>query len=211
MAWPAAYDLLTMSNIAAIQGDFDRAAAPCRESLELTWAIGDRRNFAIGLALFGRIVAARGDPERGARLCGAVNVLLDATGAILTPVGRAGYEAALTMARAALGDAAVEAALTAGRTMQPQEVLAEINRDLAQATGIADGDRAMGSERELGLTPREVEILRLLPQGLTNAEMADALFVSPRTVQTHLTHLYGKLGVEGRAGAITIAVRHGIS
>ena len=46
-----------------------------------------------------------------------------------------------------------------------------------------------------GLAQREAEVLRLLPRGLSNAEIAEELFVSPRTVQTHLTNLYGKLGV----------------
>ena len=61
-----------------------------------------------------------------------------------------------------------------------------------------------------GLTSREVDVLRLLPRGLSNAEIADALFVSPRTVQTHLSNLYGKLGVGGRAEAIAYAVGHGL-
>ena len=59
------------------------------------------------------------------------------------------------------------------------------------------------------LTPREVEILRLLPHGLSTPEIADALFISPRTVQTHLTNLYAKLGVSGRAEAIVLAVGYG--
>jgi DNA-binding CsgD family transcriptional regulator len=61
-----------------------------------------------------------------------------------------------------------------------------------------------------GLTEREVEVLRLLPRGLSNAEIAEALFVSPRTVQTHLTNLYGKLGVGGRAEAVAFAMAHGL-
>ena len=61
-----------------------------------------------------------------------------------------------------------------------------------------------------GLTPREVEVLRLLPRGLSNAEIADALFVSSRTVQTHLTNLYSKLSVGGRAEAVAYAVGHGL-
>jgi DNA-binding CsgD family transcriptional regulator len=61
-----------------------------------------------------------------------------------------------------------------------------------------------------GLTQREVEILRLLPRGLSTPEIADTLFISPRTVQTHLTNLYAKLGVGGRAEAIAFAVGNGI-
>jgi DNA-binding CsgD family transcriptional regulator len=49
-----------------------------------------------------------------------------------------------------------------------------------------------------------------LPRGLSNAEIAEALFVSPRTIQSHLTNLYGKLGVGGRGEAIAYAVAHGI-
>ncbi|MEA2598620.1 MAG: hypothetical protein QOF01_5089, partial [Thermomicrobiales bacterium] len=61
-----------------------------------------------------------------------------------------------------------------------------------------------------GLTQREVEVLRLLPRGFSNAEIAGILFVSPRTVQTHLSNLYAKLGVGGRAEAIAYAVGHGL-
>ena len=57
-----------------------------------------------------------------------------------------------------------------------------------------------------GLTRREVEVLRLLPRGLSNAEIAHTLFVSPRTIQTHLSNLYAKLKVRGRAEAIAYAV-----
>jgi DNA-binding CsgD family transcriptional regulator len=59
------------------------------------------------------------------------------------------------------------------------------------------------------LTPREVEILRLLPRGLSTPEIAATLFISPRTVQSHLTNLYAKLGVSGRAEAIVLAVGYG--
>jgi DNA-binding CsgD family transcriptional regulator len=61
-----------------------------------------------------------------------------------------------------------------------------------------------------GLTSREIDVLRLLPRGLSNAEIAEALFVSPRTIQSHLSNLYGKLAVGGRAEAIAYAVAHGI-
>jgi DNA-binding NarL/FixJ family response regulator len=69
----------------------------------------------------------------------------------------------------------------------------------------------LGEQYPAGLTEREVEVLRLLPRGLSNAEIAEELFVSPRTVQTHLTNLYGKLGVGGRAEAVAYAVAQGLA
>jgi DNA-binding CsgD family transcriptional regulator/tetratricopeptide (TPR) repeat protein len=62
-----------------------------------------------------------------------------------------------------------------------------------------------------GLTPREVEVLRLLAAGLPNAEIADRLSRSPRTINAHLTNIYSKLGVNTRGAAIRFALDHGLS
>ena len=59
-----------------------------------------------------------------------------------------------------------------------------------------------------GLTTREVEVLRLVAQGLTDIQIADRLVISRRTVNTHLTSIYSKLGVESRATATRFAVEH---
>ncbi len=61
------------------------------------------------------------------------------------------------------------------------------------------------------LTEREREVLRLLAQGLTNAAIAERLFLSPRTVKSHVAHIYGKLGVDNRAAATRFAVDHGLA
>ncbi len=57
-----------------------------------------------------------------------------------------------------------------------------------------------------GLTAREVEVLRLVAQGLTDAEVAEKLVISPRTVNWHLTSIYSKLGVSSRAAATRYAI-----
>ncbi len=59
-----------------------------------------------------------------------------------------------------------------------------------------------------GLTAREVEVMRLVAQGLTDAQVAEQLVISPRTVNTHLTSIYNKLGVESRTAASRYAVDH---
>jgi ATP/maltotriose-dependent transcriptional regulator MalT len=62
-----------------------------------------------------------------------------------------------------------------------------------------------------GLSAREVEVLRLVAQGLTDAEVAEHLFLSPRTVGQHLRSVYNKLGVSSRAAATRFAVEHGLT
>ena len=57
------------------------------------------------------------------------------------------------------------------------------------------------------LTERELDVLSLVAQGLTNREISRRLFISPATVRTHLEHIYEKLGVRTRAGAVNAAFR----
>ena len=61
-----------------------------------------------------------------------------------------------------------------------------------------------------GLSPRELEVLQQIVAGRSNAEIADALFISPRTASTHVSHLYAKLGVASRAEAVAFALRNGL-
>jgi DNA-binding NarL/FixJ family response regulator len=59
-----------------------------------------------------------------------------------------------------------------------------------------------------GLTAREVEILRLVAHGLTDAQVAEQLVISPRTVNWHLTSIYSKLGVTSRSAATRYVIEH---
>jgi DNA-binding NarL/FixJ family response regulator len=66
------------------------------------------------------------------------------------------------------------------------------------------------TERRAGLTPREVEILRLLARGLLNKEIARRLGITPKTVGNHIEHIYAKIGVSSRAAAGLFATEHGL-
>jgi DNA-binding CsgD family transcriptional regulator len=54
-------------------------------------------------------------------------------------------------------------------------------------------------------------VLKLVASGLTNAQVAERLFISPRTVNAHLNSIYGKLGVSSRSAATRLAVEHGLT
>jgi DNA-binding CsgD family transcriptional regulator len=62
-----------------------------------------------------------------------------------------------------------------------------------------------------GLTPREAEVLKLVAQGLTDAQVAERLYISPRTVSQHLRSIYHKLEVPSRAAATRYAMEHGLA
>jgi len=79
---------------------------------------------------------------------------------------------------------------------------------------LGSGPPAAGpAEPELpdGLTPREAEILALIAEGLTNAEIAERLVVSPATVKSHINHLFAKTGVRDRAQAVVYAFSRGLA
>jgi two-component system NarL family response regulator len=70
--------------------------------------------------------------------------------------------------------------------------------------------RDQGAEGPGGLTPREVEVLRLVGAGMRNKEIAARLFISEKTVKTHLTHIYQRLGLHDRVEVALYAIRHGV-
>jgi DNA-binding CsgD family transcriptional regulator len=65
-------------------------------------------------------------------------------------------------------------------------------------------------EGPAGLTAREVEVLRLLAQGMSNKETARRLVISPKTVANHVEHIYAKIGASSRATASLFAMQHGL-
>ncbi len=84
---------------------------------------------------------------------------------------------------------------------------------LAEADGLAAKlatTRGAAAPYPAGLSAREVEVLRLVAEGLTDAQVAARLFLSPRTVSQHLRSVYNKLGVSSRSAATRFAVEHGL-
>jgi predicted ATPase/class 3 adenylate cyclase/DNA-binding CsgD family transcriptional regulator/tetratricopeptide (TPR) repeat protein len=192
------------------QGDLAQARAVCTEGLllakEARWRYGMGWNL-IGLA---RVAADEGQPEQATRLFGAAEPCLHPD--MMDPLERADYERAVEGVRAQLGEKAFAAAWSQGRALTPEQVLAALEPKVATTTTPTGPSSTPPGKTPTpypdGLTAREGEVLRLVAQGLTNDQVAEQLVISSRTVNTHLTAIYGKIGVSSRSAATRYAIEH---
>ena len=109
------------------------------------------------------------------------------------------YETAVTALRNAMNDTDFAAAWAEGAGLSPDEAIAYAQR--------GRGERKRPATGWASLTPAELDVVRLVSEGLGNNDVATRLFVSPRTVQSHLTHVYNKLGVTSRVQLAQEAAR----
>ncbi len=203
--WGSAEVLLCLGDAALDQGDHALAARRLRESLALYREQGD----IVGV---GHAAAALGRTDSAVRLFAVVMALREATGVrAALPVDPV-QDAAIAAIRARLGEPAFAAAWAAGRALPTAQAIAEASTLAAElATNPSASPAAGESPRSnAGLSEREVEVLRLVAQGLTNPQVAERLYLSPRTVETHLQRIYAKLDVPNRGAAIRVAVQHGL-
>ena len=158
------------------------------------------------------LVAAQGELAWAVRLWGAAEALREAIGTPLPPIERADYGRAITAVRTRLDEKAFTTAWAEGRTMTPEQALAAQGPGtLPQSLPTAPSSTPQAkpaATSPAGLTPREVEVLHLLAQGLTDAQIAEQLVISPRTVNNHLTSIYSKIQVSSRSAATRYAMEH---
>src|SRR6185503_4019982 len=116
------------------------------------------------------------------RLFGAAHAIRERRGAVRFKLWDASCQAAVAALRDALGEKDFESAWAEGAALPVEEAIAYTPRDR--------GDRKRAATGWGALTPAERDVVRLVSEGLGNKDIATRLFVSPRTVQTHLTHVY---------------------
>jgi non-specific serine/threonine protein kinase len=193
---------LILAVLAYRRGERERAAALCLEGLPTATNL---RSPEMILFLLDRLAIiageAAGQAERAAQLGGTVEYLHEVLGTTPNQDEQPDRVRARSAAGAAIGDAAFNRAWAAGRTLSREEALA-----LAMQVEISPSPAVVppGIAR-LGISPREHEVLCLLAEGRTDREIADALYLSRRTVNTHVSHLLAKLGVPNRRQAIAFA------
>jgi predicted ATPase/DNA-binding CsgD family transcriptional regulator len=180
--------------------------AECAESasnaLRAKHALGDVVGIAYALELFGWLAADDGRHERAAWLLGAAEPLWMGAGSRLSNIAilEVFHQKAERAARHALGERRY-AALAAAGGQRPLDVAVEqaIANDDAPRGQEAFADASTGPlPAGGGLTTREHEIATLVADSMSNREIASRLFISKRTVDAHVEHIFGKLGISSR-------------
>jgi DNA-binding CsgD family transcriptional regulator len=129
-----------------------------------------------------RLAGAAGNHNEATRLFGAAETFRQRTGLVRFKVHQAGYESSVAALRDAMEDREFEAAWAEGAALSIEEAIAYAQR--------GRGERKRPSSGWESLTQAERDVVRLVCDGLANKDIATRLFVSPKTVQAHLTHVY---------------------
>ena len=192
--------------VACDQGDY-RAAAACLSESFSYWELDGSEHWefmAEWLAAVARLTACCGSPETAARLYGAAEALFDAIGEPLVVPPRSLYRRHVDTLRDTLGAEDFATNWAAGRALPRGHAVEASRAVLAEALVAGAGPLGDAPDEGPTLTPREREVLRLLATGRTDREIASALFVSRRTVNSHVTNIFGKLGVSSRREAAAL-------
>jgi predicted ATPase/DNA-binding CsgD family transcriptional regulator len=192
--------LLALGEAELNRGDPDRGAALLEEGARIARELGDMLGTCYFVWEWGKLSALRESPVRAARLWGAAEALREQLGISLSPydLAASGYERDLAAVRSALDESAFDAAWAEGRAMPPEQAIGyalevPTPRDVTPAPA--------------GLTRREMEVLRLVAEGMSNQQIAESLVLSEHTVHRHISNVLGKLGVSSRTAAVAEAAR----
>jgi DNA-binding CsgD family transcriptional regulator len=200
MGWFLGVALTTRARVAITQGELDQAERDAHDALALGAGIKTYLLIPDVLECLGTLAGDGGSHREAARLFGAAHCIRQRIGAVRFKVWDAAYEASVARLRDALGEQDFDAAWAEGAGLSTEEAIAYAQR--------GRGERKRPTSGWKSLTPTERDVVQLVSEGLANNDIATRLFVSPRTVQAHLTHVYNKLGLTSRVQLAQEAARH---
>ncbi len=205
----------SLADLARIRGDRCEATALYRENLNIFQTLGDMASAADSVA--GIVLTAGSGAEIGdsVRVLSATAAVRDVLGATIHASLREAHDALLATARDVLGERSFAVAWESGQGMPLIEAITEADR-LAATDAILEGRTSPAplaprtSDAMSGLTPRELEVLRLIAAGKTDVQIAETLFVSRRTAEWHARNVIGKLAAANRTEAAALAAHLGL-
>jgi DNA-binding CsgD family transcriptional regulator len=192
--------LTTRARVAIAQGEPDQAERDAHDAL--AHAAEDEAYLFIAdiLECLGMVAGEAGSHREAARLLGATCAMRERIGSVRFKIYDASYETSVAALRDVMNDNDFGTAWSEGSALSTEEAIAYARR--------GRGQRKRPTSGWASLTPTELDVVRLVSEGLSNNDIATRLFVSPRTVQTHLTHVYTKLGLTSRVQLVQEAARH---
>jgi predicted ATPase/DNA-binding CsgD family transcriptional regulator len=180
-------------------GDPQSAQARIKEAVRLQDRIGHRWGTAASLEAFAWVAGSSGRPERAALLLGASAAVWDELGnAPLPSWWQAYHDGCEAAARAALGEGRYRACWEEGYALSREQAVAAALEGEGTVPPMRPARVVTAAEDAFELSARELEVARLVADGLSNPAIASALFVSVATVKTHVSHILAKLGLDSR-------------
>jgi DNA-binding CsgD family transcriptional regulator len=192
--------LTARARVAIAQGEPEQAERDAHDALASVPEGFARLGTSDNLECLATLAVDTRSYREAAQLFGAAAAIRQRMGVVRFKIYDAGYEASVAALRDALGEHDFDAAWAEGAAMSTEEAIAYAQR--------GRGERKRPASGWASLTPTERDVARLVSEGLTNNDIATRLFVSPRTVQAHLTHVYTKLGLTSRVQLAQEAARH---
>jgi DNA-binding CsgD family transcriptional regulator len=190
--------------VAADRGTYGRSTTFERDGLLAERAAGAKEALLDGLAGLVSIATGVGRMETAARLHSTVATHRERLGYSLERPEQERYDRAIGNARTGLGGPAFDQAERVDSALSLEDAVAE-------AIAFVPTSGTIDAATQLGLTAREVEVLRLLAQWRTDREIANDLSMSPKTAGHHVSNILSKLGVANRREAAAFAVREGLA
>jgi predicted ATPase/class 3 adenylate cyclase/DNA-binding CsgD family transcriptional regulator len=198
--WHLAVALTTRARVAIAGGQPEQADRDAHDALSCAVGVGAYLGLSDTLECLADLASGAGSHREASRLFGAADALRQRMGAVRFKIYDAEHDAAVATLRNALGEDDFESAWAEGAELSTDEAIAYAQR--------GRGERKRPTSGWASLTPTELDVVRLVTEGLANKDIATRLFVSPRTVQAHLTHVYTKLGLASRVQLVQEAARH---
>jgi predicted ATPase/DNA-binding NarL/FixJ family response regulator len=209
-SWSMAWALRGLGEVARLRGEYKRAVAHLQMSLSLYDGLSSRPQIPYPLEALALTAADQGQFRRAAQLWGAASALRDSIHTPLPPSYRADAAPHLAEMQIALGETDFATALAEGRELTLEQALALAAAEPSRAPA-APSPPSRHLPQTHGLTPREVEVLRLVAEGLSDAQIAEKLVISPRTVGKHVQSIYSKLYLSSRSAATRWAIEHNLA
>src|SRR5215207_908331 len=202
--WGIAIALGSLGWMALRQHEFKEMRKLLSESLDVRMETGDRGGMAWCLEKLAEANSLQSRFQQSVIIFGAASALRATVGSVMDAVDRPDYKRMISRLRTALGKEAFAAAWTEGQGMKLEQAI-----DYALAEPEPAESEVSLKEKFGGLTEREREVAALIAQGKSNREIAKAMTVGAKTVETYVTRILNKLGFDSRVQIATWMIEIG--